>query len=153
MGVYHAKRLGITIDATEAVPLTVTDATAQLANSRLKATGDNTLWVWTYSTALINVMRGLAQIGWSPRVVGVVGAATPPVPSLLASDAPGVLKNMLAGPLSTVYIRSKPGLGPKTPLAQAFIKYMRQNLGRPLNGGDLISPRYFDIDHRGSIMG
>ena len=62
-----AKLQGIEIVSSERMAVTDTDVSSQL--SKMKATGVDTIVVWTQGTPMGQVMRSMEKVNWFPRVL------------------------------------------------------------------------------------
>jgi branched-chain amino acid transport system substrate-binding protein len=127
---------------SQTFPPSQADVSAQL--NELKDAGVEALAVWTYGTPLVNVAQSLAKIGWSPKVLTVLGAADPAVIEVLERSAPEVLENMVAGPIAKSYTVTKDGALPSSKLAKAFVEEMKKIKGEELNGNDVVGAYEFD---------
>jgi branched-chain amino acid transport system substrate-binding protein len=129
-----AKKYGLELVSKSFQP-TQKDVTGQLRS--LQDSGAEVLAVWAYGTPLISVLQSLSKMGWDVPIVTVQAGGDPAVVSLLKDQAPEILDNMAAGPLSLQYIADQPGEAPKNDAAKGFAKYYAELKGKPLDASDL----------------
>jgi ABC-type branched-subunit amino acid transport system substrate-binding protein len=111
-----AKQDGMTV-ASEAVPLTASDVTAQLRT--LKGSGATALLAYALTPTLAQaVVQGLNQIGWAPDEAALEGATGPEVAQLPAA----VQAHVITGPAATTFLSSTANAQP-TGLAASFFQY------------------------------
>jgi ABC-type branched-subunit amino acid transport system substrate-binding protein len=137
-----AKKLGVEI-VKQSFPESQADVTAQLR--QLRGEGVEVLTVWTFGTPLVNVAQSLAKIDWEPTILTVQGSAEPGLIETLEREAPGTLKKMYGGAISTNLLVEKAGEAPKGKLATAFVEHLKKVTGdETLDGNAPTSVYLFD---------
>jgi len=88
----EAAREDVNIVADEAFPITATDVTAQLG--RVKASGADTVFIWTASPVAALMVRQIRQLGLKVNVVGSTGIVSNTFLTVTGKDGEGVLADM-----------------------------------------------------------
>jgi branched-chain amino acid transport system substrate-binding protein len=88
----EAAREDVNIVADEAFPITATDVTAQLG--KVKASGADTILIWTASPVAALMVRQIRQLGIKINVVGSTGIVSNTFLTVTGKDGEGVLSDM-----------------------------------------------------------
>jgi len=88
----EAGRQDVNIVADEPFPITATDVTAQLG--RIKASGADTVFIWTASPVAALTVRQIRQLGLKVNVVGSTGIVSNTFLTVTGKDGDGVLADM-----------------------------------------------------------
>ena len=88
----EAHRQGLDIADDEPFPITSTDVTAQLG--RIKASGADTIVIWTASPAAALAVRQIRQLGLNVSVVGSTGIVSDNFLRIAGKDGDGVYADM-----------------------------------------------------------
>jgi branched-chain amino acid transport system substrate-binding protein len=88
----EAARQDVNIVADEPFPITATDVTAQLG--RVKASGADTVFIWTASPVAALTVRQIRQLGLKVNVVGSTGIVSNTFLTVTGKDGEGVLADM-----------------------------------------------------------
>jgi branched-chain amino acid transport system substrate-binding protein len=88
----EAAAQGIPIADDEAFPIAATDLTAQLG--KFKASGVDTVLIWTASPAAALAVRQIRQLGMNVKIVGSTGIVSDNFLRVAGKDGEGVLSDM-----------------------------------------------------------
>jgi ABC-type branched-subunit amino acid transport system substrate-binding protein len=133
----YAKSEGIEV-ATESVPITATDFTAQL--EKLKGSGATSLMIWSFGPAVAQMMTELKQIGWAPKIAGPLGTANTTVTEAMTPD---VAETAAAGPVPMTLL-GDPSQKLEQPTLGFYEGYSKEAKTDEVNGRTVVGMYGFD---------